>query len=309
VSEHLYLLGHHIKHSKSPDMYNAVYAQWGLPWTYSLADISSEKNAERFLERGEYLALNITTPYKSLAYKAADRRSSSAVLARGANILTFARGEKVVYDTDGRGFVRYLKRLGFGFNGARIAICGTGPTARAIMHASALEGAREVSLVSRSFSNAQQVLEDYKANLDYYEHTEDDEAYLTGEGLKLNEVSSRVSFLGRDYDELKDVLSQVDLVVNATPLGMKRRDPAPFDTSLINSNQVAFDVVYGHGETAFVAGAKSQGAKVLDGSGMLVGQAVATIQVLMHTTQYRMLLSEDDLFDFLAKAAGFNLKL
>ena len=56
-------------------------------------------------------------------------------------------------------------------------------------------------------------------------------------------------------------------MVNATPLGMQAGDPAPFDTALFQPGQRAFDVVYGHGETAFVAGARAAGCTVSDGAG------------------------------------------
>ena len=96
-------------------------------------------------------------------------------------------------------------------------------------------------------------------------------------------------------------------MVNATPLGMGAGDPAPFDPALFRPGQTAFDVVYGHGDTAFVAAARGTGCRVFDGSGMLVGQAVVTAQTVCDIVGASLVPSFDELFAFMADAAGFSL--
>ena len=85
--ERLYILGHPVAHSKSPVMYNALYERLGLPWTYALADFAELDDARAFLDAREFLSVNITTPYKPLAFQAATRKAASAQLALGANVL------------------------------------------------------------------------------------------------------------------------------------------------------------------------------------------------------------------------------
>ena len=67
--ERLYILGHPVAHSKSPVMYNALYERLGLPWTYALADFAELDDARAFLDAREFLSVNITTPYKPLAFR------------------------------------------------------------------------------------------------------------------------------------------------------------------------------------------------------------------------------------------------
>ena len=148
--ENLYLLGHPIAHSKSPVMYNAVYGRLGLPWCYELADLACEDEARAFLAARDFLSVNITTPYKPHAYEAATHKAASAKLARGANLLVKHGEALLAYNTDGQGCVAFLERTGFDFAGASVAVCGTGPTALAILHACAVAGAREVVLVGLS---------------------------------------------------------------------------------------------------------------------------------------------------------------
>ena len=61
MTEHLYILGHPIAHSKSPVMYNAVYERAGLPWHYGTADLATRAEAEAFLAARDFLSINITT--------------------------------------------------------------------------------------------------------------------------------------------------------------------------------------------------------------------------------------------------------
>ena len=81
-AESLYLLGHPIAHSSSPAMYNAVYERLGLPWRYGLADCATEEEARSFVEARGFLSINITTPYKPLAFEAATAKAATAKLAR-----------------------------------------------------------------------------------------------------------------------------------------------------------------------------------------------------------------------------------
>ena len=64
-------------------MYNAVYERLGLPWRYGLADCATEEEARSFVEARGFLSINITTPYKPLAFEAATAKAATAKLAPG----------------------------------------------------------------------------------------------------------------------------------------------------------------------------------------------------------------------------------
>ena len=121
----LYLLGHPVGHSRSPAMHNAAYRALGLDWEYGLMDRADEEGARAFLDGRGWLACNVTTPWKPLAYQAAVRRSVESELALGANVLVNWDGVLHADNTDGRGCAAYLKRCGVSFAGARVCVCGT----------------------------------------------------------------------------------------------------------------------------------------------------------------------------------------
>lgn len=306
-SQKLYLLGHPIAHSKSPDMYNALYGHLGLSWRYELMDCATEDDARAFLDARDFLSINITTPYKPHAFAAATARAASAKLARGANVLVRKGDALIAYNTDGQGCVAYLERMGVKLADAKVVVCGTGPTALSILHAMALAGVGEIVLLGRDKLRAQDILEEYVKDFGALAYATID-LPSTGEGrLSFREAYDAVSFKFGSYETSKQAITAADVVMNATPLGMREGDPAPFEVALFREGQVAFDVVYGHGETAFVAGARRAGCRALDGSGMLVGQAVVTAQTVCDVAGVPLDMSADELFSFMADAAGFSL--
>ena len=159
--ERLYILGHPVAHSKSPVMYNALYEKLGLPWTYALADYAELDDARAFLDARDFLSVNITTPYKPLAFQAATRKAASAQLAQGANVLVRKDDQLIGFNTDGDGCVKFLELADVTFKGKRVVVCGTGPTALSILHACAIAGADVLLLLSRDKERARSVLDAY----------------------------------------------------------------------------------------------------------------------------------------------------
>ena len=308
MSEKLYVLGHPVSHSKSPVMYNAVYEKAGLPWHYGLMDVPTAPEAEAFLAARDFLSINITTPYKPEAFAAADVRAASATLAHGANVLVSKDGALIAYNTDGQGCVAYLERAGVDFRGASVVVCGTGPTSLSILHAVAQAGPDEVILIGRDKAKARNVMRTYADELGaMVGRVVDMPAFKEGH-LSFSEVYKQVGFKFGSYATSRQAIAGADVIIDATPLGMKGGDPAPFDTALLSAGQTVFDVVYGHGETALARAARAAGCRFFDGAGMLVGQAVVTVGILRDITGEAALdIPEDELFALMAQAAGFNL--
>lgn len=305
--EKLFILGHPIAHSKSPAMYNAVYERLGLPWSYGLADYATTEEARAFLAARDFLSLNITTPYKPDAFEAATHKAATARLAQGANVLVRKGDALIGYNTDGQGCVAYLERCGFSFAGKRVAVCGTGPTALSILHACAVAGADVALLVGRDKERARQVLEGYVERFGLLANATIDLPAAQPHHRSFRTAYERTTFKFGSYATSTKAIGSADLVVNATPLGMVADDPAPFDTDLLRMGQTVFDAVYGHGETAFMRAARAAGCTAYDGAGMLVAQAVATVHIVCDLAGVEVSLTDDELFDVMAKAAGFNI--
>lgn len=329
--QRLYLLGHPVAHSKSPVMHNAVYERLGLAWRYDLADCATDKAAEAFLAESDFLALNITTPYKRNALRAASASAASAKLAEGANLLVrksgvlAADGRKaktaepaatgmpsdvlIAYNTDGQGCVAYLEREGVRFRDASVVVCGTGPTALAIVHAASVAGAREVVLVGRSKERSHKVLEKYVHTFGVLATSTIDLPAVVEGHRSFREAYEKTKFKFGSYATSTQAIHAADVIVDATPLGMNPGDSAPFDPALFRAGQIALDTVYGHGETAFCLAARAAGCEAHDGAGMLVAQAAITMQTVCDIAEVSLdaaFPTFDSLFAFMAAAAGFD---
>lgn len=305
--EKLYILGHPVSHSKSPVMYNAAYGELGLDWEYGFMDLDSPQEAERFLSSKDYFSLNITTPYKPQAYDAAEIKAASAQLAHGVNLIANKDGHLLGFNVDGQGAVRFLEREGLSFMDANVVVCGTGPTALSILHACVLAGAAKVLLLGRDKERARQVLERY---VDEYRHLASTAIPMPSaedNHLSFVEAYDHATFKFGAYETSKKAIAGADVIVDATVLGMKVGDPAPFDTALLHEGQWVMDTVYGHGETALVRAAHQAGCHVFDGGGMLVSQAVLTSITLCEVADVQLELGYDQLFDIMSEAAGFGL--
>ncbi len=311
MTEKLYIAGHPVAHSKSPAMYNALFRRYHLDWEYGFADEPDEAAAEALFRAREFLSLNVTTPYKQTALSCADLPAASAKLAGGANVLLNLNGELIAYNVDGLGCVGYLESKGVRFREAEVAVCGTGPTSVAIMHAAVEAGAARAVLLGRSKERAQARM---RAYLDQFQELVSTAIPLPSpvEGhLSLVEAYEHAEFSFGEYESARSVLSEADVIIDATPLGMHEGDPAPFDASALHEGQTVMDVVYGHGPSALLSEAQSAGARIFDGRGMLVMQAVETAEILFDVFSAFGAMMEDppreDMFKVMADAAGWEL--
>ena len=305
--ENLYILGHPVAHSKSPVMYNAVYENMGLPWSYGFMDLPTSEEAETFLAARDFLSINITTPYKPLAFEAANAKAASAKLAQGANVLV-KRGEVLIgYNTDGVGCITNLERLGHSFTKKRVAVCGTGPTSLAILHAAAVAGASVVMLLGRNMERTHATLDGYLERFEALANATVDLPSLHENHRSFRETYEETLFKYGTYATSEKALSAADIIINATPLGMKPDDPAPFNTSMLHAGQVVFDCIYGHGVTPLVQTAANAGCHVYNGAGMLVAQAVETLFIVCEIQGVEIPYTREETFTLMANAAGFDL--
>ncbi len=308
MSKDLYIVGHPVSHSKSPAMYNAVYKKLGIDWHYDFKDIDSAEGAQSFLKAADYVSVNVTTPYKPQAYKAATVLAATSKLAGGVNLLVSKDTNLLGYNVDGDGAIRFLEREGVNFWDAKVVVCGTGPTALSILHAATMAGASEALLLGRDKARAKGMLQRYA----------DDFHDLASSAIPISaKAPNRREFLDAykyakfkfgTYDTSKQALSRADVIVDATILGMHEGDPAPFDVSVLHEGQVVMDTVYGHGTSALLKAAKQTGCKAYDGRGMLVSQAALSASIVFEVEEVHVDEGYDDLFDIMAKGAGFEFE-
>lgn len=299
----LILIGHPVGHSKSPAVHQAVFDAMGLDWEFGLTDIAAPHDARAFLKAADYVGLSVTTPYKPLAAEVVDICAASARLAGGANVVANRKGTLLGSNVDGKGAVSYLEHRGVSFAGKVVAVCGTGPTARSCLHAAAVGGADELVLLSRNKDRAQSVLQDY---LDLYGQLAHAGMNLPAEPGRRSflETFEQAKFLYGSYATSAAAIRAADIVMDATTLGMREGDPAPFDTDLLHEGQTVFDVCYMR-RTALLQGADRAGCATFDGRAMLLGQATIAQDLWFEAQGVACTLGWDERVALMAEAAGF----
>lgn len=247
------VFGNPIGHSKSP----AIHAQFAqltgedIEYAATLAPLDGFAAAVRAFAAAGGCGANVTVPFKEEAFRLCDALTPRARLAGAVNTLSFD-GDAIAGDnTDGAGLLRDIEHnLGFAPAGRRILLLGAGGAARGAL--GPLLEARPATLViaNRTAAKAEALARHFAAH-------------------------GRV--LGGGYEQLGG--ERFDLVINATAASLGGELP-PLPADCFAPQALAYDMMYGRGDTPFLAFARSHGAgQLADGLGMLVEQAAEAFHV------------------------------
>lgn len=249
----LAVLGHPIRHSRSPDIHHAFAARLGLAVRYDAIDVPPGEFASQVaaLQAEGYRGLNVTLPFKEEAFALADTHTDRALQAEAVNTLSYdASADHWVGDnTDGEGMVFDLTSLrGWRLAGARILVLGAGGAVRGVLGPLLAAQPQAVVVANRTVSKAENLVAAFATVAQ--EH-----------GCTLNAGG------------FTDVQGHFDLIINGTSASLSAEVP-PLPSAVIKPDTCIYDMMYGAEETAFNAWAAAAGARRRsDGLGMLIGQA------------------------------------
>jgi len=243
------IFGYPVEHTLSPLMHNAAFNKLGLDNCYIPFKVAPEdlQDAVRAIRSLNLLGVNITVPHKEHVIPLLDKVNEEAAFIGAVNTIVNREGTLTGYNTDGRGFMSSLSEAGIAVDGKNVVIIGTGGACRAVSYYLS-EKAATLSLYDIDKLKARKLIDD------------------------LNEIRDNVHLLESSEDAGK-----ADIIINATPLGMKSDDPSPVNPDLITSDMVVCDLVYK--KTTLLQEAEKKGAKTLNGSGMLLWQGVLAFEL------------------------------
>ena len=246
------LLGHPVGHSLSPAMHNAAFRALGLSHTYETLDVTAEAlpGVVQRIRTGELLGANVTIPHKEVVMALVDTWDGPTAEIGAANTLSrTADGKRVLAsNTDAVGFA-YATR-GLSLDGARVLLLGAGGAARAVLVALFVRGA-QVSIANRSAERARTL------------------ARVIPHPV---ERPARVV----EWDA-RGTLDEIDVVVNATSLGLDGEDP--LEGASFRAGLVVVDLIPTAVPTPLVTRARAAGAHVIDGLPMLLQQAASSFRI------------------------------
>ena len=246
------VIGHPIGHTMSPFIHKRLFSLSGIDAEYSVYDIPPEELEKKFKEELQYLnGFNITIPHKQGIIPLIDELDPKAKLYGSVNTVFNDNGTHKGYTTDPDGFLKALESADIPFSG-RVVILGCGGVARTMAYEAVLADNDLTLAVRKDDIN---MANDLKKEL---------------ESIKETEV--KVCLL----DQLS---GEIDVLVNATPVGMfPKIDNCPVSDEIIKNSNAVFDAIYNPLETQLVQKAKAFGNKAIGGMAMLVWQAVVAQQ-------------------------------
>lgn len=252
------LFGMPLGHTMSPRMHNQVFNDAGIDLVYiplpcTLENIGSAVSALRIFP---FKGVNVTIPYKEAVIPYLDHVSDISRLIGAVNTITVKDGKLFGTTTDPLGFKRGLAKAGVSLMGQKVAILGSGGTARTIAFALCMDA--EVSAVTLFARNT----------------------------LRLGELAQEIN-QGTNFPIKTDILSNFSdvsndytIIIQATSVGMYPNNHAtPIDLNALHAHHIVCDVIYNPLETLLMQKAKALGCKVVGGLPMLIYQGMASVEL------------------------------
>ena len=255
------VLGHPIGHTLSPIMQNSSIASLEMDAIYLAFDAPPGKLMHILAAMRDmgFRGVNLTVPLKEVAFRGVDHLDPSAELSGSVNTIEFLDdGTLRGHSTDRYGFATALKEsFGLSLPGQNVFVLGSGGAGRAVAITCADEGASRVVVSDIDSARADKVVEEIKA--------------LPG--------STEVTSAGTDVADWAKAAAQADLIIQATPIGMKPEDTPLLTREAFHEGQVLFDLIYMYPETGIMTEAIAAGAKAANGLGMLLHQGARSFEI------------------------------
>ena len=243
------VVGHPVKHSRSPIIHGYWLEQFGINGRYDRYDVKPEDFSHfvKTLSEQGLQGVNVTIPHKEAAFLALDEATERARRLKAANTLWFENGKLWGDNTDSIGFLANLDQghPGWDINAKSALILGAGGAARAIIAGLQERNIEKITIVNRTRERAEEL------------------ALMSGGQVAVAE-----------WSKLSFQLESADLVVTTTSLGMSGQPDLDLSLDPLGKNALVTDIVYVPLETNLLKQARLRGNPVVDGLGMLLHQAV-----------------------------------
>lgn len=244
------LVGFPIKHSLSPRMHNAAFAKLKIKAKYRLFELEPQKLGDFLanLKKKNIAGFNVTYPYKEKILEFLNSKSGAVKAIGAANTVVVDKSGKLKgWNTDYLGFSAHLQELKV--KPRKVAIIGAGGAAKAVCFALAKLKIQELCIYD---------IDKFKSLALF---------------KRLNSEFAQTKFsVVRRIEDLN--LRDQDLLVNASPVGMRQTDPCLVKAEELHKDLFVYDLIYSPPETKLIALAKEKQLNYANGLGMLLYQGV-----------------------------------
>ena len=241
------VIGNPIEHSLSPELHNYWIKNNGIDAIYEKQKLN-ENELEQIISKvkdKKINGVNVTVPFKKKIIPYLDELSFEAQSTQSVNTIYLKDNKVVGHNTDIFGFETSIKKSDYNLNNKEVLILGAGGVVSSIIFALIKMKVSKIKICNRTKEKAENLKKIYK-NLEI---------------INWGEVSN------------------FDMIINATSLGLKKEDNLNFDFSSISENKFFYDVIYNPGETNFLKTGRKLGSKTLNGKLMFVYQAFSAFTI------------------------------
>lgn len=263
------VIGSPIGHSLSPAMHSAAFKALKMDAVYSPFDVPPAhlRPMLRALVLSGVEGLNVTVPLKEAILPLLDAVDPAAKAIGAVNTVVVRNHRTTGYNTDIIGFHRALvEDTGFDPRGKRILVVGAGGAAKAVACALLRLEPAGIGITDRINAKARQLakllLRLARAG-----------SWCPPRGMAASGCAA-IPWRPR----MSNVLEGVDLLVNATPVGMKPADPTPIELAGLRREAVVYDLIY-HRKTKLIQQARLRGCVASGGLPMLLYQGAESFRL------------------------------
>jgi shikimate dehydrogenase len=264
----LAVFGDPVAHSLSPQMQNAALHACDMNMQYVRFHIRSNelRSALISLRELDFVGINLTLPHKGAAFTQIDETDEFATRVGAVNTICIRDQKLIGSNTDGEGFLRAIRaEFLMDLRDLRVMILGAGGgTGRTIAWQCALQNCERLVLVNRTPAKSNALLSRLRPFFS--------EPRVLG-------PAARIEAIAWDETAIRAELTDIDLIVNATPVGLNTSDPPPLPERLLAPHHMIFDCVYGSSKTRLLRAADEAGARGANGLSMLLYQGALSFSI------------------------------
>ena len=241
------VIGNPIEHSLSPELHNYWIKNNNINAIYEKQKLNKDQLKQFILKvkDNKINGINITVPFKKMVIPYLDELSAEAESTQSVNTI-YKKDNKIIgHNTDIFGFETSIKKAEYYLENKEVLILGAGGVVPSIIFSLIKMKASKIKISNRTKEKAENLKKLFK----------DIEVIKWGE------------------------ISNFDMIINATSLGLKKEDSLNLDFSSISGNKFFYDVIYNPVETNFLKIGKELGNKTLNGKLMFIYQALSAFSI------------------------------
>lgn len=263
----LAVIGDPIEHSLSPAVHGASLDYLGIDYTYEKIHIKPDELKEFANSAKTSLdGFNVTMPHKLDIIQYLAEIDAEGEYYGAVNTVSVKDGKLMGSNTDGLGLSLALNRMNTDFKGKNVTILGAGGAANAVTAAAFKNGAAKITIACRTQSKAEALFESLK----------------TKNGA--SDTLPKTEVKGFSDTELSDGVTEAEILINTTPLGMEgvKDNFKSFDfLGSLPKGALVSDLIYKPQKTELLKNAEKMGYAVQNGLDMLIFQALAAEELFL----------------------------